>query len=172
MKILLLDIASSPERIIVGADSAILRHGEPLFMAEGQQDWLSAVVPAVRVGRLGLHIPRKAAASYIDAVTLFHVLIPPNFLPAWAAADRTFAPGTWLEDTTWPAEFSRGDISRPFVSPDRASDALALLSRTMTFKTGDIILFGDMAITRTLPPPRDNVRAFLGDEPVLDLKIR
>lgn len=171
MKILVLDIDGNTP-VTVGADSAILRHGEPLFLAEERHGWLSAVMPALRIGRLGLRIPRKAASEYIDACGLFHVLIPPLMTGAWAAADRTFAPGTWLDTSPWPESFETEAGTYPFITADEAADAVSRLSGHMTFKTGDIILFGNKGVARALPPPRTNIRASVSGQPVLDLKLR
>ena len=91
MKIIVLSNApelsggAKPE-LIAGADSAILRHGEPVFLDGNTSSALYA--PAFRIGKLGTHIPGKVASRYIDAYTIFHMLVPSGH--------------NFMADTIWP----------------------------------------------------------------------
>ncbi len=49
------------------ADSALLRNGDPLFVADHLGRWSGRVCPAVRLSRLGTNIPLKAAGRYFDS---------------------------------------------------------------------------------------------------------
>lgn len=146
-------------RVEAGADSAILRHGEPVFPEERPGGWISLIVPAVRISRLGTSIRPNRANEYYNSFTFFHVLWPASGdnvaegIPA-AIADRTFSPGKWLP---YPeSEIIMTASVRPLASAEakteiraldpasmRTDTAISRLSEYMTFKTGDIILFFD-----------------------------
>ena len=99
MKVFVLKGTCGGERkVSLGADSAVLRPGEPVFLPESGNAARLAVIPAVRIGRLGYCV-RSNFASYVDAATLFMYLQPddsdtPSWLPPFIA-DRSFSPGKW-----------------------------------------------------------------------------
>lgn len=53
-------------KVELGADSAVLRCGEPVFVPDPVDEWVSLVAPAVRLCRLGMHMGRNARA-YFDS---------------------------------------------------------------------------------------------------------
>lgn len=140
-----------------GADSAILRHGEPVFPDDRPDGWRSLIVPAIRISRLGTSIRRSRARNYYDSFTFFHVLWPASGntvatgIPA-AIADRTFSPGTWLpmpeqpvtaRVSVRPLALETSTVTDIVLNPGSlgADAAVEWLSQYMTFKTGDILLF-------------------------------
>lgn len=173
--------------VVAGADSALLRPSEPVFLPAGGSAWTARIAPAVRIGRLGTHIPVSAAHAYVDAHTLMHLLMPPEHLydaVIWGLSDRSFSPGRWIDgcfgtDTEWSASAAPlygggtvGVIPTREVPPQAVCDAaIAAVSRFATLKTGDIIIFGDYAADLPLEPNL-LINANLGDSMVLNLKIK
>lgn len=174
-------------QIVLGADSALLRAGEPVFLADTHSNWTSQIAPAVRIGRLGTHIPEAVALSYVDGHTLFHLLVDNNatarYNSLWGMTDRTFSPGQWLPgafERPLPVQASlsqlRGEakeITAEGETPDSRTVAAAIsaLSKWCTFKTGDVIIFADNPIA--LPAsPDSRIEAAIGNEQVLNLKIK
>ena len=153
------DITGMP-RMSAGADSAILRQGDPLFVPDHLGAWDGEICPAIRICRLGLNIPLKAARSYYDAITAMHIHRPAdgNRLTDEAVAliDRAFAPGLWIPLGSDTASCKPISLSIDSLGPDGSSDrrsldfspeslgadaAIAALSKLATVKTGDIIVF-------------------------------
>ncbi len=180
----------APE-IILGADSALLRHGEPLFIDGAPEQWVSLIAPAVRIGRLGTHIPQKFADGYIDAHTLFHLRFPADDrqvdFALWGMSDRTFSPGEWL-----PGNFSghetvrilieklRSDATCPpdetytdsiGLNPYHTATAVAMLSGYSTLKTGDVLVFAGQGLRKELRQDTQ-LNAWLSDTQVLNFRIK
>ena len=191
MKIIVLSNApelsggAKPE-LIAGADSAILRHGEPVFLDGNTSSALYA--PAFRIGKLGTHIPGKVASRYIDAYTIFHMLVPSghNFMAdtIWPLCDRAFPPGAWLKGDI-PEKIGI-DISCNMLHSDElayentydfenisghAVDAVAGLSKYFTFKTGDIIIDAGNPL-KTTPVINTRTVVNIGSANVLDFKYK
>lgn len=174
--------AGSLRDVYPGGDSAVLRAGEPLFFSGNASQWRCRVAPAYRVGRLGLHIPAKAAAAHLDGATLVHILKPSQpLMPTWAYADRTFSFGQWLspqqqhdfgalmmpigtESTTTDA--------KPFTGIDCAAAALSTLSQNITFKTGDVLVFDYAAVDIGEPLINNYISASVDNTRVLNFKIK
>ena len=189
MKLLVITRYHSGFNLALGADSALLRPGEPVFLPETDNPAFSAVVPAIRICRLGFWV-RSNFASYFDAVTLFHYLKPaeqdlPQWLPPYVA-DRTFSPGTWQplpDDGIISAQVSRkplpGHHGQTVAEQFRVSlqelDPEGLirdLSRQITLKTGDILIFPD-AGTRLRQAELDSgICADLNGAQVLDIRLK
>lgn len=167
MKIIVIDnltdiaVKGSAPRITLGADSALLRHNEPLFVDEDYRMRQSVIAPAVRIGRLGTHIPLKFAEKYIDAHTLFHLYMPPPGMDRslWGASDRSFSPGLWL-DGNIKAENTVDVCRRKLdqdclesgtftldIDPGHVAAAVAAISNYATLKTGDVFVFTNPALS-------------------------
>lgn len=183
MKILTVttDAAGAIAGVAVGADSALLRHGEPLFLDGGAET--VEIAPAVRMGRLGTHIPAAHALSYVDGMTLLllHRCKESSLVP-WGACDRAFAPGRWLDFDGSGTElavsveelYSGEVVVQKTIAwhPDALAATIHILSQKMTFKTGDLIVFRSPGLE--LPPPRPDtrVKGRMGAETVLDVKLK
>lgn len=175
--------------VVVGADSALLRMSEPVFLPDGTMAWSAMIVPALRIGRLGLHIPRAAALGYIDGHTLFHLLVPAAGIAdkaLWALSDRTFSPGRWLAgafdetaDTSCTIETEdiygtaagRKEEMPLRVTAAQCADMVAAISRYSTLKTGDVLLAGDAAYRMPLKPDM-RLRAKINEDKILEIKIK
>lgn len=185
----------SPSRLAgamihIGADSAILRVGEPVFVPEPADQWLTAVVPAIRISRLGTAIKVSRARGYYDAITAVHLLYKADGVLPPFVLDRAIAPGRWLEigadDDTFVLSVARGPIkdaasplgSHRFTLADLALDAtISSLSRSLTFRTGDMLVFPDAGVSPGAPVLDTEVHATLSAsghhaEEVLDIRIK
>ncbi len=175
---------ASPD-ISVGVDSAVLRHGEPLFVQDGTSR--SMVCPAVRIGRLGTHIPPRVAGSYADAITVFHLLMPARPALArdafWGLSDRTFAPGATMPlaggevrvcACSYPPGTAGTEAPASCITFDTAlaAPAIAAVSARCTFRTGDILVFADHGMDMGPAMPDRYVDADIDGFPSLHLKIK
>jgi 2-keto-4-pentenoate hydratase/2-oxohepta-3-ene-1,7-dioic acid hydratase in catechol pathway len=134
------------------ADSALLRSGDPLFVADHLGRWSGRVCPAVRLSRLGTNIPLKAAGRYFDSYAPVLTVSPlagethPEGISD--IADRSVAAGEWTpaeELGDGPTEMTvrvggsslsgRGEGLRSLFER-----TIHELSRYCTFKTGDILI--------------------------------
>lgn len=194
MKIVVLENSVDVERgadalqVVLGADSALLRPGEPVF-TDDDAHWESWVVPAVRIGRLGIHIPERVAGSYIDAHALMHLLVPEgcDTLPGalWGLSDRAFSPGKWQEGNLPEGKQNIEVFTAPLaddaavqrrvasvsLGASTAIAAVSAISRVATLKTGDIIVLADQPL-RLPVTPDTRLRANLNQEMSLDIKIK
>ena len=191
MKILCISAGSDGQpRISPGADSAILRVGEPVFIEQPAGAWTACVTVAVRISRLGLHIPVAHASRHYDAVAAVHLLVPAS--PATDCLpplfrDRAVAPGEWVLLEQTGTEFTLGVSRRPLRGDDAAAmDAgvtvslgslrlnaiVSHLSQTMTLKNGDMIILRDAAVELGEPVANTAVAATLSDIPSLSVRIK
>lgn len=168
-------------KVSVGVDSAVLRATEPLFLDESKNS-RSLLAPAVRIGRLGFHIPESVAESYADATSVFHILKEEDSSCPFGLADRTFFPGRWEDgiktsfnlrativtdrQQTLMTEFQKKIDNLP------VKEAVSKLSAWSTLKTGDVILFAAEAVDIGEPVIDTEVTAFIDGKTVLDLRIK
>lgn len=148
-------------------DSAIIRDGKPFFIPGFSQNWKYQATIAFRVTRLGKNIAAKFAHRYIDAIALA-VRTTPTDLEATAAPsaittafDGAFIIGEWLNlnkfenNKTISIEIDNHAFSLDF-SQLAIEDTIALLSKYLTLKIGDIIapatlpLNGNISINTTI----------------------
>lgn len=175
--------------VTVGVDSAMLRPGEPVFLSDDTSGFNSWIVAAVRIGRLGTHIPLSVADAYIDGHTLFHLLVPasadfrPNEL--WGLTDRTFSPGRWIEGNL-PDAASALDVRKSSlrgiqtiknidsgidITSSTARACVSAISNFATLKTGDVLIFADSLAEFKAECDTRLEASFNGDN-VLDIKIK
>lgn len=192
MKVLVVsDGRGKEQRIDCGTDSAVLRPGEPVFVPDPPADWRSSIVPAVRISRLGMSIKESKARDYFSEITAFHLLepaseyvvegIPPYIL------DRAFSPGKWLDieaagatvvlsASTAPigADSGKGhELSVSFALGDlEIEHTVSRLSRYITFKTGDILVFTRHRLELGAPQLDTAVKAAINCNEVLSLRIK
>lgn len=176
-------------KAVPGADSAVLRPGEPVFVPDPVDTWRCRVMPAVRVSRLGMHISARNARLYFDAISAFHVMTPMNPAPGIPIGfiDRTFSPGSFIPgDAPHDAvertiEVSRAPIGSPLaeilttsfsVDSIRAASVLSEISQWCTLKTGDVLLFADAAVDLGSPVLDTVLEAAIDGSPVLNIRIK
>lgn len=164
------------------ADSAAVRKGMPLFVPDFARGWELEVVPCFTIGRLGKTIPERFAGRYIESFGLVARLLPPEsecpggVLPALAAgfdgalclgerfpAGESDGPMTIKVEGAGELTLSRRDLN---IEP-----AVALLSRYMMLKTGDLIMPCRTAL-RVAAAEGTVVKAFIGNDIALNLKIK
>lgn len=183
MKFLVADTACS--HVDGGADSAVLRVAEPLFVPDPIESWKSVVALAVRIGRLGMCISRRNAESYFNAFSAVHLMSPavPDGFPPYFH-DRAMAPGTWVDKEDAGTEMSlsvsvsgsEGELLSAIRTFDLDSldipGMIAAISERLTFKTGDVIVLADTAIDLGHPVLDTHIEASLNQKLLLDLKIK
>ncbi len=189
MKVLCISANGKRLKVDVGSDQAILRQGEPVFVPEPVEEWRSSVAPAVRISRLGTAIKASSARAYYDSIAPVHLLTPADNsvadgLPPFVL-DRALSPGKWTaplnSDGTYTLTVSKGSIgsdasenfSHAFTHEGLGIDnAIAALSRHLTFRTGDIIVLLNHAIALGTPVLDTEIKAFLNDFNSLDIRIK
>ena len=191
MKVLMATRTDGAWTFEAGADSAVLRPAEPVFIEEPAIDWTTSVVLGIRISRLGMHISTKNVMRHCDALAPFHILRPA--VPYCAGQlpplyrDRAISPGAWVQISELPQEFEFSASRRPLrsqpgvdidlTSPHSlsslfAEEAVSILSQAMTFKTGDIILFGHSALTLGPPAVDTEISASIDGRELLDIRIK
>ena len=149
--------------VFLKPDSALLKDGKPFFVP----DWMGHIDCqahlAVRICRLGKAIPERFAHRYYDAVTVGLDFTAADLLRQaqadgrpWTMAksiDASAVIGEWVAtDSEWLATDSAAVTldgtpkgSLPLVDCLLAANReIALLSKTVTMKTGDIIFTGPL----------------------------
>ncbi len=180
MKILIIH-DKEMNQVSLGADSAVLRPTEPLFLDERRES-RSLLVPAARIGRLGFHIPVNVAENYVDATSIFHLLVEEGCKCPLGIADRTFFPGHWEEGITKTFNMSASvsssiseTTSDNFVKHVEnlpVKEAVSKLSEWCTLKTGDVILFVSEALDLGAPAIDTEIIAQINGSTVLELRIK
>lgn len=178
-------------RVECGSDSAILRYGEPVFVPEPTEDWHSSIVPAVRISRLGMSIPENKARGYYSEITAFHLLVPASESVVEGISpyvlDRAFSPGEWinidslgntarLNACVGAIGNSNDDVTRyshSFAIADlRIDHTISYLSRYITFKTGDILIYTQQKLDFGTPQLNTSIRVTLNSEEILSIRIK
>lgn len=170
--------------VVLCADSSMVRNSEPIFLDDNYPDELMAFVPAIRIGRLGMHINPKFAESYLDAHSVMMMRRPKIADNLWFISDRLISPGQWLPgnftgkeiltvncaDLQNSAEQSSQTYAN-FANPDSFLKAMVAISAHTTFKTGDILIFNPETINGQL---NRNIRitASLDQTEILSLKLK
>lgn len=187
MKVLLIETDSAGRMSVqLGADSAVLRQGEPVFVPEPVSQWRCRVMPAIRISRLGMHISPANAARHFDSVSLFHVMTPaePLYGVPCGMIDRSFSPGEWLPaenitDVHWSVTRKKIGMEVDFCRNKSfcleklgVPDAISNLSRLSTFRTGDVLLFADAAVDLGSPVLDTCIEATLNTNTILNIRIK
>lgn len=162
----------------LATDSATVRLGMPMFIPDFATGWMLEFVPAVIIKRLGKWIePRFASRYYTDATVVARLLPSGGEAPCGAFAvnfDGAMAPGKHMPV---PADGSfticvDGADEMTFAPQElHIDDTVALASRFMMLKTGDIILPCRTPL-HVAPVVGSRVSVSLNGETALDLKIR
>ncbi|MCH5222128.1 MAG: hypothetical protein J1F05_07405 [Muribaculaceae bacterium] len=184
--------ADGNKHIEAGVDSAVLRPAEPVFVPEPFEQWQSSIVIAVRIARLGMSIKESRAKDYYNEFTAFHMLTPisaevSDGLPPYIL-DRTFSPGTWLDlgrsganielkaeccALTQSSSEHETTITQHFdISDLEINKTIALLSKHITFKTGDLLIFTAHRLDLGAPRLDTSITATINGQPVLSIRIK
>lgn len=175
------DPCSIPCTVI--ADSANVRPRTPLFVPDFAGEWRLRVAVAAVVGRLGKSIEPRFAYRYVAGVRFVAMLMPGADVSASGIAasfDGALALGPELE--TDEADCPSVDVVHPSLPAGRANvalpplrplfdSAIALASRYMTLKTGDLIIPGFLE-PEVSPEQDTRLMVSRADINVLDLKIK
>lgn len=163
-------------------DSAFVRKGMPLFVPDFAMGWELEIVPCLTVCRLGKTIPARFARRYLGEIGLVGRLLPPeaeagsatltalasNFDGALCLGERFAIDGTDAGIT-----ISLDGVGEISLSAEdmNLENTIALLSRYMILKTGDLILPCRTGL-RVSARPGAKVKATLDGKPALNLKIK
>lgn len=185
MKTILLRTLNGKTEAIGGADSAVLRPGEPVFVPDPVEQWQSIVAPAIRISRLGMNIKPAFARQHYHEIAAVHLLMPRTVGPIPPLfCDRAIAPGKWLDIDSLSGKSFNASIatfdddntvtfSMPLCFSDlKADEAVHFVSRYMTLKTGDMIVFGDNALDLGAPSLDTMLSAEIMGMPSLDIKFK
>jgi 2-keto-4-pentenoate hydratase/2-oxohepta-3-ene-1,7-dioic acid hydratase in catechol pathway len=159
------------------ADSALVRHGTPLFVPDFALDWELDIVPAVVINRLGKTIPPKFATRYYHQIGLMARLLPADGVEGGALS--TSFDGALCVGLTLPADnlsqltVAVGGLAPVTVNRDDLliDESIALISRYMMLKTGDVILPCSLGL-RVKAELGTKVSASLNNSELLSLKIK
>lgn len=138
-------------------DSAAVRRGMPMFVPDfASAGWELEAVPFFSVGRLGKSIAPRFAGRYLDGCGVALRAVPEGDMPAVPAGyvagalsvnfDGAVAMGEkFAMDSPWLGvdfEIEAEGYGRELVTRDEMhiEETIALISRYMMFKTGDIVL--------------------------------
>ena len=152
------DAAPRPDilPLTMGADSALVRPGFPCFLPDfAREGWELRLAPMVRVSKLGKWVEPRFADRYIDSLAVAAILRPagdgdgdrvaPRFLPVF---DGAIMPGSFLplpsgEEAVLlygkTAEGAPLQLTFP-LSALRIAETLAIISRSTTVKSGDLLV--------------------------------
>lgn len=170
-------LASGSPSLRVIADSALLKGGKPFFLPDFAPEFRARASLALRIGRLGKNVAPRFAHRYIDAVAAaLHIEAAPAECPCPYSFDGAAVFGPMMAPEESPAAFTLEGGPEPIEwSTDSAAadaaEAVALVSRYMTVKTGDLILAGLTASSVSLRIGM-HLTARSADRILLDLKIK
>lgn len=170
---------ANPQRFdsTVIADSAIVRPGMPLFVPDFAGDWEVEIVPAVVISRLGKSIPARFAGRYYKEIGVMGRLLPTDgsFCHGVAASfDGALCAGLnqpMGEGGLWSVSVDGNDeltLGREELLID---ETIALVSRYMMLKTGDVILPCHTGV-RVKAEIGSQVRVTLNGVEAMKLKIK
>ena len=166
-------------RICIYADSAISRDVMPLFIPDISESWKVKICLAARVHRLGKNILPKFVHRYVDAVGAVAILQPTDDnlekSGVMRILDGAVTTGTWIERNIGADDALTVDTngeSRLFRPAELGiAEAVSLISRYATLKTGDFIIFESTAAG--LPLSRnDIIDVTIDSRAALHLKVK
>ncbi len=155
-----------PARII--SDSAIVRNNRPVFIPDfAREGWVVDLVPAFLIGRLGKFISPRFVERHLSTFTLVACLRPANVTDSDALTDSfdgAITVGETMQIPVGDKIILQGRYSSLPVKADdkpkeevktveisvpelHVEDTVALLSRYMMLKSGDMILPASVGLT-------------------------
>lgn len=139
-------------------DSALVLHGNPLFIPDFAMRWHARIYLAVHICRLGKAISERFAHRYYDSATLALRAVPETDAPSaglMAAFDNCLLPGAWLELLADAGSLDiAGDGFSVTVDDFRGAvdRAIADVSRFVTLRTGDMLMPVHFDLPQLLEP--------------------
>lgn len=154
------------------ADSAFGRNGQPWFVPDFGQAWHWKVMLAFRVSRLGKCISAKFAGRYVDAVAPLFVpdCDAPEASVLLGCMDGGAVAGSWKELPL--GEVINVNGHNVALDWTEVCDFVALTSRHVTLKTGDILAVdipGSEPVTARI---NDRVEVCINGEKLLGFNIK
>ncbi len=170
-------VALSPRELLI-PDSAVTLPRRPIVLPDIADEWEGHIVAAWRVKLLGKAIERPFVMRHLDAWTVAVLTLPKGErLPLAEGMDSTVTVGEWqgletpIGTVSWQTEgvSGQGGDARPGTAALlTCEEAVERVSRTMTLKTGDIVVPQCLA-TVTLRPGR--IRLAVGGKELLNVRI-
>ncbi|MCU0472369.1 MAG: fumarylacetoacetate hydrolase family protein [Bacteroidales bacterium] len=177
--------------VFLKPDSSILKNNKPFFLPGFSSMIQYETEVVIKISRLGKGISSKFAHRYYDELTLGIDITARDIQKRNSAAGMPwelskcfdgaaplgrFIPVSSVKDIN-KLDF-RLEINKKVVQEGNTSDMIfniseivAYVSQFFTLKTGDIIFTGTPSGVGPLKK-NDNLVAYLGDEPLLDFKIK
>lgn len=177
--------------VFLKPDSALLKNNKPFFLPDFSENIHYEVEVVVRIGKLGKSISSKFASRYYDEVTVGIDVTARDIQSRQSAAgypwelskcfDGAAPVGTFIPVNTFrdirDIDF-RLEINDKIVQKSNTSDMIfsineiiEYVSRYFTLKTGDLIFTGTPSGVGQLKR-NDNLVAYLGDQPLLNFRIK
>ncbi len=167
-----------PEGFRLYADSSAHRNNHPVFLPDTEGGWTAIVCPYARISRLGMNISEKFASRYYDSVGGACLFVPTRHADNLSAADECFFAmdsAFTAGETTDPLKPSTLSAMGAQLKIDTAElgidSVIARLSRHMTFRMGDLLIFAKHGIHSAITEG-DRVTASLDGNPCIDIKIK
>lgn len=162
------------------ADTAVARPGFPVFVPDFARSWRIGFMPTVTVRRLGKWIEPRFAHRYYSTLSVVARLLPPQGCEGTSAlmcnADGTLATAAPVELSSLGAELTialenTGEALTLPLDELQLPETVALISRYMTLRTGDLVMPGFLPFT--LPVQLDTkVELTLNGAPHLSFKVK
>lgn len=160
------------------ADSSAHRNHHPVFLPDTDGGWSAVICPFVRISRLGMNISEKFAARYYDSAGGACLFMPtdgagdPGSLDErYFAMDSAFTAGETVDAGQTAVLSAMGRELTVDVTALCVDRTIADLSRHMTFKMGDLLIFHSHSI-KTSIAEGDRITATIDGHPCIDIKIR
>jgi 2-keto-4-pentenoate hydratase/2-oxohepta-3-ene-1,7-dioic acid hydratase in catechol pathway len=177
--------------VFLKPDSSILKNNKPFFLPDFSSMIHYEVEVVVKISRLGKGIQEKYAHRYYDEVTVGIDITARDIQNRFSAAGLPWELSKCFDGSAPLGRFvpvsSAGDvrnldfrleINGSVVQQGNTSDMIfgvdhivSYVSKYFTLKTGDLIFTGTPAGVGPLHK-NDNLVAWLGSEPLLDMMIR
>lgn len=161
------------------ADSAAHRDRHPLFLPDNDSGWMVCICPCIRLSRLGMNIARQFAHRYYDSIGVAALLLPKrnnldfaSLDERYFAMDQAFTVGDLFPADTQITAEAFGQTIRFDATALCADEAIASLSKFMTFKTGDMLFFADFASICSTIAEGDEIVASINTQKCIDVKIK
>lgn len=161
----------------IAVETAIVRHGTPLFLPGWSENWSGATGVGVVIDRLGRHIDTRFAHRYYSHLVIAVKAYPDNEVyhsPDYADAVFSHDGSILVSKPIEPGEINRIEPALDMVNVEelttRLDRAVAAASRAFTLHTGDIVIAGETGMLPLIPDTR--LSFTVGDTPILTHKIK